>query len=146
MLLYWDQETLKHFFEPLYICSRLLTEFYFDWSVPRVHDCVCIEVLRVGDFQLQERSSVIMSEETIIRLNLLPLWSSCTGFLTNPWLWKLILQITHLRPFFPCTTWMANFIPLLSTPEPFPVLSWTTMFMTKSYWQFTKHSSAGNIT
>ena len=39
------------------------------------------------------------------------------------------------RPFFPCITRTVNSILSLSIPRPFPVLSWTTMFMTKSYWQ-----------
>ena len=38
----------------MYIRSGLLTGFYFDRSVPRVHDRVRTEVLVVGGFQLQE--------------------------------------------------------------------------------------------
>ena len=66
--------------------------------------------------------------------------------LTNLWLCKLMLWITLSQPFFPCTLWMVNFILLLSTLRPFPMLSWTMMFMTKSCWQFTKHSNTGDTT
>ena len=59
----------------------------------------------------------------LLKKRSLPLRCSCTGFLSNLWWWKPTLQITLLRPFFPCIIWTANSTPSLSIPIPFLVLS-----------------------
>src|SRR5882724_4444675 len=74
------------------------------------------------------------------------LWSLPIGFRTLKSQSKLMLPTTRSLLSFQLQHQMAKYIPLRSTPGPFPLWNSTMMSMTKSYLQFLKLSNDGDIT